>query len=338
MVAQIWLPSERSNQAKQKALIYHICGNPGLIEYYTDFLSILRGLLDKIGQDTAYDIYGRNLLGFGDDEHEPFSSGNKPWDLNGEIEGIYHDVATKGRGHDSVILMGHSVGSYISVEIFHRHMSHPERAPHLTLRHGILLFPTLTHLAKSPSGVKFTALQRLVPFLDKATPLLARLLLGMLSVATLTWLVQRVLGFTQATAGVTARWLKSRDGVQQAVHLALSELETICEEKWSEELWAATSGGEEGKAPKFFLLYAKTDHWVDDGERNGIIKRRGEGARIVVDNGDIPHAFCTRESESSSYLVCLDGERMLIMVDASLEVARRVSGWIEEIDGGCDGL
>ncbi|KAF5663230.1 hypothetical protein FHETE_7610 [Fusarium heterosporum] len=311
MAPQIWLPSELSQNSKQKALIYYICGNPGLIEYYTDFLSNLRGLLDQVETGTAYDIYGTNLLGFSDD-HEPFSSSNKPWDLDGQIEGMYDGVAAKGKDYDFVILMGHSVGSYIAVEIFHRHMSNPERAPHLKLRHGFLLFPTLTHLARSSNGVQFVLLRRLIPFLDTVASLLARLLLGLLSVASVTWIVQKLLGFTPASANITARWLKSRDGVMQAVHLGLTELEMICEEKWSNELWATE--GEEGGVPRFFLFYAKKDHWIDDGERKGVMERRGKTARIVVDEGNIPHAFCTRE-------------------DASLEVARRVCEWVEEIEG-----
>ncbi|KAI8656043.1 hypothetical protein NCS55_01258500 [Fusarium keratoplasticum] len=316
MVSNIWLPSHRHSEATHHALIYYVCGNPGLIEYYTDFLKLLRGLLDKVEHDTAYDIYGRNLFGFVDDEHEPFGPENQPWDLNGQIEGIYDDVAARradSKPYDFVTLMGHSVGSYICVEIFHRHLESPERAPHLNLRHGFLLFPTLTHIARSPSGLKVTALRRAVPFLDTTTHIVARLLLSFLTVAGLTWLVQRVMGFTPPTTSVTARWLKSRDGVRQAVHLGMSELETICEERWSEELWAA-SQGPKGDAPRFFVFYAKSDHWVDDGEREGFIERRRGGVtKIEVDEGDIPHAFCTRD-------------------DASLEVAKRVCGWVEEID------
>ncbi|KAF4979721.1 hypothetical protein FZEAL_4116 [Fusarium zealandicum] len=318
MAPKIWLPSETSNNVnKKRALIYYVCGNPGLIEYYTDFLSFLRGLLDKVGGDTAYDVYGRNLLGFSDEEHEPFGPDNEPWDLNGQIEGIYEDVAAKrigldsdaGKPYDFVILMGHSVGSYICVEIFHRHMGSPERAPHLKLQHGFLLFPTLTHIARSPSGIRVSALRRAVPFIDTTTHIVARLLLSLLTLTTLTWVVQRVTGFAAPAADVTARWLKSRDGVRQAVHLGLSELETICEERWSEELWGAGQG-----VRRFHVFYAKTDHWVDDGEREGFIERRRGVARVEVDEGDIPHAFCTRE-------------------DTSLEVARRVCGWVEEIEG-----
>jgi hypothetical protein len=115
------------------------------------------------------------------------------------------------------------------------------------------------------------------------------------------------MGFTKQTAEVTAKWLKSRDGVWQAMHLGMSEMRTICEERWEEELWEATEGEDrssgEGKVPKFFIFYGKDDHWVANHLRDAFIERRRmeEGhTRILVDEGDIPHAFCVRERE------CLD--------------------------------
>ncbi|PON25099.1 hypothetical protein TGAM01_v206180 [Trichoderma gamsii] len=124
-------PRQRGAQPYQKhALIYFICGNPGLVNFYVTFLECLRGMLDAADEGsggTAYDIYGRNLLGFSDDDHEPFSETNQPWDLDGQIEGIYEDVAARsvipddagalgeqGKGsrpYDFVVLMGHSVGA-----------------------------------------------------------------------------------------------------------------------------------------------------------------------------------------------------------------------------------
>lgn len=312
MTPKIWLPSDKTTGVKHRALIYFVCGNPGLIEFYTEFLGILRLLVNSRETDTVYDIYGRNLLGFSDDDHD-HESGKGLWDLEGQIEGIYDDVAAKrigldeenGKPFDFVILMGHSVGSYISVEIFNRHLASPSRAPHLTLRHGFLLFPTLTHIARSPSGLRVTSLRRVVPFLEEALHIIANVLLGIFSVATLSWIIHQVMGFTPATADVTARWLKSRHGIQQSMHLGLAELETICEDRWSEELWTASQDSKTD-TPRFFALYAKKDHWVDDGERQGFISRRekaGCGTKIAVDEGNVPHAFCTREGES--LLVCV---------------------------------
>ncbi|TFA99836.1 Putative amidase [Trichoderma ghanense] len=250
--------------AQRHGLIYFICGNPGLVHYYTVFLECLRGMLDALQDEsegrssrTVYDIYGRNLLGFSDDDHEPFVRGsNEPWDLNGQIEGIYRDVAAQrvpsshhrdgtheqeGRPYDLVILMGHSVGAYISLEIFHLHTKNPILNPYLHLRHGFLLFPTLTHIAASPSGRQVSLLRSIIPRVDDNAHLLAKFLLNCLPYGVVLWIVKNVMGFTEQTARVTADWLKSRDGVWQAIHLGVSELRTICEEKWEEELWRGTT-------------------------------------------------------------------------------------------------
>jgi hypothetical protein len=244
-------PRQRDAQPYQKhGLVYFICGNPGLVNYYVTFLECLRGMLDAADEGsggTAYDIYGRNLLGFSDDDHEPFSETNVPWDLDGQIEGIYQDVAARsvipddagaegeqGKGsrpYDFVVLMGHSVGAYISVEIMHRHMKDSEsRAPHLNLRHGFLLFPTLTHIASSPSGRRVTFLTKMIPgSAERNAHRAAKLILGCIPYVCVLWIVMNVMGFTKETAEVTARWLKSRDGVRQAIYLGMSEMRTICE-------------------------------------------------------------------------------------------------------------
>lgn len=331
-------PRQRGVQPYRKhGLVYFICGNPGLVNFYVTFLDCVRGMLDAADEGsggTAYDIYGRNLLGFSDDDHEPFSESNKPWDLDGQIEGMYQDIAARsvipddagaegeqGKGsrpYDFVILMGHSVGAYISVEIMHRHMQDASRAPHLKLRHGFLLFPTLTHIASSPSGKRLTLLTK-IPSVEENAHRAAKLILSCIPLACLLWIVTNVMRFTPQTAEVTARWLKSRDGVWQAIHLGLSEMRTICEEKWEEELWEATAvEGEDGAAssyndddddgkvsqprrqiPKFFLFYGKNDHWVANHLRDAFVERRSEKGhmRISIDEGGIPHAFCVKERE-----------------------------------------
>ncbi|PTB72269.1 hypothetical protein M440DRAFT_1405660 [Trichoderma longibrachiatum ATCC 18648] len=377
MPPTISLPSKPSPNSThphhRHGLIYFICGNPGLVHYYTVFLECLRGMLDDLQNQpdegrskTVYDIYGRNLLGFSDDDHEPFVRGrNEPWDLGGQIEGIYKDVAAQripsphneegrqaqdqqGRPYDFVILMGHSVGAYIALEIFHRHTNNPSTlASHLRLRHGFLLFPTLTHIAASPSGRRVSLLRN-IPRFEENAHLLAKALLACLPYGFVFWIVKNVMGFTAQTAGVTAEWLKSRDGVWQAIHLGLSELRTICEEKWEEELWRAAvedesdvdgyqyyhpqgddndAGNDDGvrgrekgrQIPKFFIFYGKDDHWVANHLRDAFIERRREcvregHTRIVVDEGDLPHAFCVKEH-------------------TSFVVAKKVFEWVREIEG-----
>lgn len=315
MVQSISIPSDKVKGIQRRALIYFICGNPGLIEYYTDFLTNLHGLLKTIEDSTAYDIYGKNLLGFSDDEHEPFGPGNDPWDLDGQVEGIYDDVAAcnGGKAYDSVVLIGHSVGAYIAVEIFHRHMKKPDRAPGLNLQHGFLLFPALTHLAKSPSGTRFEFLRRNIPVFDDTAHVGAQLILKLFSQTALQWIITKFLGFTAHTAAVTAQWLKSRDGVRQAIHLGISELETIREDTWEEELWEIAEEHDDGSdLPKFWMFYGQDDHWVADRMRDEFVERRrehgerGGRTRVHVDESGLPHAFCTREGELSTCLMFED--------------------------------
>ncbi|CAM1502702.1 Fc.00g074780.m01.CDS01 [Cosmosporella sp. VM-42] len=328
MVHSIFLPSGKVKGIKRRGLIYFICGNPGLIHYYTDFFHCLRGLLQDSEGGTAYDIYGRNLLGFSDDDHEPFGKNNEPWDLEGQIEGIYADVAArrvqvddeKEKPYDFVILMGHSVGAYISVEICHRHMKSPERQPHLNLQYGFLLFPTLTHIAQSPSGTRVEFFRRNLPIVDKTAHIGAQMLLKLFSESTLRWIIETMLGFTPLTASVTANWLKSRDGVWQSIHLGISELETIRDEQWEEELWEVAEEHDAGAdTPKFFIFYGKNDHWVANRVRDDFIQKRmehgerGGRTKITVDEGDIPHAFCTKGASSWA-------------------IATKVNEWIREIE------
>ncbi|KAJ6781717.1 hypothetical protein PWT90_09398 [Aphanocladium album] len=308
MKANISLPSSRQLAAKSHGLIYFIPGNPGVVEFYTDFLRSLRALLDKTEGDTAYDIYGRNLLGFRDADHQPFSSKNLPFGLDSQVEGMWADIASQGYGnnndkpYDSVILIGHSIGAYIVVETFHRHSLNPKVG--LNLQHGFLLFPTISYIARSPNGLKVTALQqsRYLPGVEENLHHIAKALLFFVPQSILQWVWANFLGFSGGAASTLAEWLKSRDGVWQAIHLGRSELKYVVKDKWDETFWdAVATAGNNGVAPKFFFFYGKHDHWVDDTLRDEFISRqkaRGHGPgrpSLEVDTGDIGHAFCIKE-------------------------------------------
>ncbi|OAA52922.1 hypothetical protein ISF_09200 [Cordyceps fumosorosea ARSEF 2679] len=322
MKASLSLPSPSS--ARRRALIYFIPGNPGVVEFYTDFLRCLRALLDKTESSTGYDIYGRNLLGFRDADHAPFGAQNPPYDLDAQVNGVWAHVAAQrdaqGQPYDAVILAGHSIGAYLAVETFRRQSQHPK--PGLRLRHGFLLFPTISHIARSPSGLRVTALQRnrLLPGVEANLHRIAAALLLLLPQTALRWVWARYLGFSPAAAATLAEWLKSRDGVWQAIHLGRSELRQVREDTWEDALWDAEAAeGSAGVAPRFFFFYGKHDHWVDNGLRDEFIARheaRGDAQgrpSIEVDTGDVAHAFCTRE-------------------DTSLQVAEKVHGWVQAIE------
>ncbi|KAH8909212.1 hypothetical protein BR93DRAFT_537068 [Coniochaeta sp. PMI_546] len=332
-------PADQSPAAETRhVLVYFISGNPGLIDYYEPFLSTLHTLLESSPRQNgdravSVQIRGRNLAGFDDDDHEkPFTPTNPPHCLEYQIRHILSDLNSasvevrgprNGTPFDDVIVIGHSVGSFITLEVFNRHLhGHPE-LQQVNLRAAILLFPTVTHIAQSPSGRKLDWI-RSMPFLDQNAHRVAKAFVDLWPTSVLHWVVRQVMGFPPHAAAVTVRFLRSRDGIWQAIHMGKDEMKTIGEETWADELWEiADEAAEQARVvPKFFFYFGKGDHWVAEESRDQFIKRRHEHAqrdgpehkkgktRIVLDEDDIPHAFCINHSE---------------------QVAEKVKLWIDEI-------
>ena len=347
-------PSPKQDDSERRqCLIYMIPGNPGLVAYYEPFLRTLRQLLDEIEvqQDYhyAYHIYGGNLLGFEDADHEPpfgttTSSGTQtePFSLEDQINGVCSHLPTvntsslkNGRTFDSVILIGHSVGAYIALETFHRHhtallpttatttTTENTKAPAnpnntklttVPLRSAILLFPTISHIAQSPSGRQLSLL-RTVPLLDRTAHHVASSFVGLVPSWALGGVVRRVLGFPAHAADATLRFLGGRDGIWQALHLGKDEMRCIGAERWGEEFWEVWGLEEEARKEevmkgevkgegwsKFYFLFGERDHWVADRCRDEFIERRRKhekgSTRVIVDGSGIPHAFCLRKFHS----------------------------------------
>lgn len=327
----------------RRTLIYFIPGNPGLAGYYVPFLKTLRELLDESATRACekgeavkveFDILSRNLLGFDDADHEPpfgiptrtetveDTEENVPFCLDDQIHAVWdslEELVTDGR-YDEVILMGHSVGAYIGMEVFHRHhiqLRHsqqqgsqgagvPVPVP-FTLKAGIMLFPTVWDIAQSPNGVKFDALIRNNTFMDRNAHFIAKYVVDLFPGWFLRGIIRRVMGFSDQGAEVTTRFLQSRDGIWQSLYLAKDEMGVITGEKWEREMWEARQDSEEegegngGEgADRFFFLFGQKDHWVADKTRDAFIQKReghseGRVKVLVEETGKVPHAFCIRE-------------------------------------------
>ena len=131
-------------QKQRQVLIYFIPGNPGLIEYYYDFLTHLPSLLDPDGTNIVYHVVGHSLGGFeltrganGVAQLHAMLSGAptriKPTpfeamglseqgvfvmeSLQATVEILYGNRSENMEpGPLSVILVGHSVGAYLLME------------------------------------------------------------------------------------------------------------------------------------------------------------------------------------------------------------------------------
>lgn len=212
------------------------------------------------------------------------------------------------RGFDSVILVGHSVGAYIAVEVLsRRHAAGAGYRVEVAVvaadtegaRAGaVLLFPAVAHLAKSSNGRKLNMVRE-NGWLDRWAHHVARGFVGLWPEWVLRGVVRWGMGFPEHAAETTVRFLRSRDGIWQAIHLGKDELAVIGEDVWKEDMWELTGDDDEGEGERFVFYFGVGDRWVADECRDAfIIRRKGhaEGnVKIVMDEAGIPHAFCIRK-------------------------------------------
>ena len=161
-------PSSRdARPGVQDYLIFLIGGNPGLISYYEPFLKLLHTLLSASSttETARFYVYGSSLAGFdnqflADGQESPDPLGLKDQIRNTENL-VYNEIALYQKENGSedadpkVILIGHSVGAYILLEMIRQHRKRIEESGEedFDLIGGILLFPTIVNIAKSPSGL-----------------------------------------------------------------------------------------------------------------------------------------------------------------------------------------
>jgi hypothetical protein len=162
------------------------------------------------------------------------------------------------------MLMGHSVGAYILLELIRTHGDKINGGEEdFDLIGGVLLFPTITHIAKSPLGMIASVSVRLqayrihwtptnlfdqkilsIPYFPVLMGILAKSLSSLLPANLFHQLVKLVTRFPEYAAQPTTAFIKSPMGVRQALHLAKDEMDTITEDKWDTEIWgAATAEG-----------------------------------------------------------------------------------------------
>ncbi|KAF2457198.1 hypothetical protein BDY21DRAFT_386006 [Lineolata rhizophorae] len=319
-----------SHDGTRHYLIFFIPGNPGLIAYYTSFLTHLYGLLNQEAlrhpaHTISFQVYGQSLSGF---EVSSFKSGvhvaheSPPYTLRQQIDLTKHSledlVKTLGPAH-RVIFIGHSVGTYIALELIR--LSNPKVANDVGLKidnnaarrlsttritGSVLLFPTVTEIAQSKNGKRFGYFLTL-PLFAWIAAALAKCVATIVPFQLLVILITALTGFPRDAAGTTAKFLKSKWGVFQSLHMARTEMEDIKADKWGEEVWGASAAQDTTPSvPKLYFYFGQNDHWVSDKTRDQLIRHRGRSSNSLdspgseerwkpameVDQNGIPHAFC----------------------------------------------
>ena len=299
-----------------KKLIYFIPGNPGLISYYHEFLSLL------VTDLPAWTVYGASLGGFEigggrgsgllDDEW-----GQGPWGLTqqiyivkgrlgnlvGEVRGE-GDVGgglrgervdgggggetiggeEEGEGKVQVVIIAHSVGAYIAMEIVreYQHEKRASRASGYDIDMAILLTPTVTHIASSPMGRMLAPVLGYVPFAPEIAQSCVRGLTAMLPRGSFAATMGKLMGQPPEPAlNTTVDWLRSHSGVRQALFMARDEMRDIAEDRWEEDVWQTSNQGERGTRVKLVFYFAEEDHWVNGSIRDSLISSKTRDSRPV---------------------------------------------------------
>ena len=179
----VYLSSERDHSVHESGTptqdyhVFFLTGNPGCIEYYHDFLAILFHSLSNspVTQraHARFSVYGHSLANFIDYPIGGSHPGHKViLSLQDQIRFVveklrsyveYHrrkerekeDVAVRSDSRCRVILVGHSVGTWMSMEILSRVQTEQLAVQGLHIVGMVALFPTITRLAQSPSGLRF---------------------------------------------------------------------------------------------------------------------------------------------------------------------------------------
>lgn len=156
-----------SAAARKYVLIFFIPGNPGLVEYYRNFLDIVRRQLDARSSNkyTQYYLHGASLAGFdvgAGSRRTPSAAHGLPLSLDAQVEDVYSRLETTAahlradndiKGDLSVVVIGHSIGAYMVLQTVAKWQRQSQRGPtNMAISAGICLFPTIYELALSPTG------------------------------------------------------------------------------------------------------------------------------------------------------------------------------------------
>ncbi|EPS44030.1 hypothetical protein H072_1949 [Dactylellina haptotyla CBS 200.50] len=318
----------------QSYAIVHIPGNPGLVSYYTHFLTSLSHNLSNASIPNAqFTIFGASLGGFNvaPSPSDPALLGPDGYvslqnQISRQIDMITHLLTSNPSL--KIILTGHSLGAYLLLSAIH-HISLSNPTLKKQIIGGIGLFPAVTHIAKSPSG------RRLSPFLNLAGLIpfivgLANIIVAIIPAVVWGWLVRIFMpAFESPARAATVSFLKSPKGVRQGLCLGRDELLGIKEDVWDEGVW-----GGEGVADSTELVFyfGEKDHWVFNEEREKLIAARARGGTRWVEDDDTVFVN-EKDGWKPRMLVCGEGIRHSFCVSTQLSetMAAKTARWVEDI-------
>lgn len=275
----LWWPAK--SKEGPKTILLFVPGNPGLVEYYTDFLEeIYRNsgpLLEIYGgmsticrstrEETFADCAIVSHLGHSVGPHCYLQENpGKLYSLQDQIEHKVNCFDILRRDHNeedtTFILMGHSIGAYICAEVLKNRQTQP-------IKRLIALFPTLRDIALTPNGISIsvrkdrhfhefsgifsTVLQRLITNIPTWVFAGAATGLSYLSSPIKQRLVSLVTGQKEPCVRVTAHQLLDGSVIRNVIYMAKQEMESVRD--LDHDFYTT-------HVNKFIIYYSRNDQWA----------------------------------------------------------------------------
>ncbi|XP_074803627.1 lipid droplet-associated hydrolase isoform X1 [Natator depressus] len=285
---------ETESKTLPRLLFLIIPGNPGLAGYYRTFIRALYHGLN--GQYPVWVVshagHCKPPSGMGMTEDTDIKELEDVFGLHGQIEHKL-DFLRKNVPKDmKLVLIGHSIGCYITLEMM-------KRASELQVLRSVLLFPTIERMAQSPQG------KLLTPVLCKLRYVLYMpvYLLSFLPERVKTSMVRFVLRGLKCpdeASIVTSLNLFSVDCVANVLYMASQEMMKVVERD---------STTIKQNLKKLIFYYGVADNWCP--------QQYFEEIKMDFPDGDIR--------------LCEKGIRHAFVLDASREMAAMITDWVQDI-------
>ena len=175
----IWFePQLKEEYDGGEYVIYMIPGNPCLMTYYEPFLSTLFSLLNDGASFRTFSAHvgGYTLPGFESEPVRQISGVTLPASLRSQVRNteelikigldnhIHQNAANKSTRPPKIILIAHSVGAYIALEILRRRAQGQNDLSKVDIIGGVFICPTVVDIAQSTHGaIVNVRLQFIVP-------------------------------------------------------------------------------------------------------------------------------------------------------------------------------
>ncbi|KAH8099378.1 hypothetical protein BXZ70DRAFT_974301 [Cristinia sonorae] len=263
----LWWPSRTDDTS---TIIIMVPGNPGLAHFYAPFLTAVHDKCNGVLPIVACGLVGHTS---GIDDKRPFDDPSSVC-LSAQVEHLVDLVDAAGSIYNNIVIMGHSIGSWLSLQLL-------KARPNL-VGYTFLLFPTIAHIASTPAGQTLSWLFRPpLPRLISMTACALRFIPGSVLASLFPdWPLPQVM--------VLHSLIGSPSAVYSTLTMAHDEMKTLKEP--DVPLLRAFS-------KRIHLYFAPEDRWV--GEQKALLLKELELYDVKVTHGpdDIPHAFVINHGE-----------------------------------------